>query len=71
MVIITRSYLMVYQLQVEGHQDHWQEQVEEHKRQEDDTGAKEESAQEQVSTQNLVERWDLIYLVSAAMVEEE
>lgn len=45
MVIVSGCHLVVYQLQVEGHQDHWQEQVEEHKRHEDDTGAKEESAQ--------------------------
>lgn len=38
-------YLMVYQLRVESHQDDRQEQVKKHKRHEDDTGAKEQSAQ--------------------------
>lgn len=51
--MISGCYLMVYQLQVEGHQDHRQEQVEEHKRHGDGAGAEEESAQKHVSTQNL------------------
>lgn len=47
------SNLVVYLLLVEGHEDHRDEEVEHHKRQEHDAGAEEETAEHRVVVQNL------------------